>query len=276
MHCSHTPRRLSALTASRPLSLRRNLKNIISAGAADLSEIELTYDDLIIAATPVSTILRVIEELPQTAPEGCMIMDIGSTKWDICRAMNGLPGRFQAIGGHPMCGREVSGFGWSSAELYQDQTFILTPTARTTPHLKDIALDIIAAIGAKPVQLAPRDHDRSVAIISHLPYLISSTLMQQAAIAAGTDDTLWHVSASGFRDTGRLSGSNPTMMRDIILTNREAIVQQLLRFQRELSGVIEMVNSAEAETLINWMEQNRTNHTRYLATKNRQKTKPDD
>ncbi len=235
---------------------------------AELADINLQVDDLLLLCTPVRYILETIERLPKIAPNGCMLMDIGSTKWDICRAMNGLPGWFQAIGGHPMCGKETSGFAVSSAELYQNQTFILTPTVRTTPHLRDIATAIVEAIGSNPIVMPPKDHDRVVALTSHLPYLIASTLMQQATNAADDAEVLWQVSASGFRDTSRLSGSSPTMMRDILLTNRQAVVQQLLRFQRELASVVELVNEEDSEALAAWLDEKRQQHLHYLKAKN--------
>jgi prephenate dehydrogenase len=123
----------------------------VDAAHATLDTLALTPDDLLVLATPVGAILETIGRLPTITREGCMLIDLGSTKWDICRAMNVLPGWFQAIGGHPMCGREVSGFGESSADLYRDKTFILTPTVHTTPHLRDLALELVAAIGARPV-----------------------------------------------------------------------------------------------------------------------------
>ena len=248
-------------------------ERIVSQGVAcdavpSLDKLTLTPDDLVILCTPVRFILETIEQLPQLAPDGCMVMDIGSTKWDICRAMNGMPGWFQAIGGHPMCGRETSGFEVSSAELYENQTFILTPTARTTPHLREIADEIVTLLKSNPIVLPPKDHDRIVALTSHLPYLIASTLMQQATSAADDTDVIWQVSSSGFRDTSRLSGSSPTMMRDILLTNRQAVVQQLLRFQRELAAVVELVNDEDPDALAEWLDQKRQQHKQYLAAKN--------
>ncbi len=257
------------VAVDRDLATRDRIvqQGVAYEAVADLTDLTLDSDDLVILCTPVRFILETIEQLPQIAPNGCMVMDIGSTKWDICRAMNGLPGWFQAIGGHPMCGKETSGFGVSSAELYQNQTWIITPTVRTTPHLREIADEIVSIIGSNPIVMPPKDHDRVVALTSHLPYLIASTLMQQATNAADATDVLWNVSASGFRDTSRLSGSNPTMMRDILLTNRQAVVQQLLRFQRELASVVELVNDEDPDALAAWLDKNRQQHQNYKRVK---------
>lgn len=241
---------------------------IADAAFATIEEVDVAADDLVILATPVSAIIDTLNRLTVLATEGCMVMDIGSTKWDICRTMNGLPGWFQAIGGHPMCGKETSGFGVSSAELYHNQTFILTPTVRTTPYLKEVALALIDALEANPLIIPPKEHDQTVALISHLPYLLSATLMQQASNIANGSDTVWHVSASGFRSMSRLSGSSPAMMRDILLTNRPAVISQLLRYQRELAEVVEMINDGDRDALVAWLEEKQAQHAHYQTVKN--------
>ncbi len=244
-------------------------QQIVADGVAEqavemLSQLTLTPDDLLLLCTPVGLIIETIRQLPKLAPDGCMLMDVGSTKWDVCRTMNDLPGWFQAIGGHPMCGKESSGYRYSTADLFANQTFILTPTARTTPHLRDIADEVVALLASHPVVLPPKEHDRIVALTSHLPYLIASTLMQQATSAADDTETVWQVSATGFRDTSRHSGSRPAMMRDILITNRQAVVQQLLRFQRELAAVVELVNADDPERLTDWLAEKRQQHSQYL------------
>ncbi|MGB1252179.1 MAG: prephenate dehydrogenase, partial [Candidatus Promineifilaceae bacterium] len=245
-------------------------EGVAQEARAKLDGMQLTRQDLVILATPVSGILHHIKMLPRLAPRGCMVMDIGSTKLDICLAMNDLPGWFQAIGAHPMCGKEVSGYANSAPDLYYNQTFILTPTVRTTPHLRELLLEIIKLIGANPVTLPPKEHDQTVALISHLPYLLAATLMQQASVAAEAyddPDVVWHVSASGFRDTSRVSGSSPAMMRDILLTNQQAVLAQLLRYQRELSAVIEMVNTGDPDEVATWLTEKRKMHIHYRRIK---------
>jgi prephenate dehydrogenase len=81
--------------------------------------------DLVVLATPVRSIIGLLGELAAVRPEGCMVLDLGSTKADICRAMAELPEGFQAIGGHPMCGKETAGFGSATPDLYRGKTFIL-------------------------------------------------------------------------------------------------------------------------------------------------------
>jgi prephenate dehydrogenase len=163
--------------ATRQTALAQGL---VDAATGSLAEGVKTADLLILSA-PVRAILAQLAELPVLRPDGCLLLDLGSTKQAICQAMSALPASFQAIGGHPMCGRETSGLESATAGLYHDKSFILCPTARTTPAVEQIALELVTAIGSRPLWLDPAEHDQMVAAVSHLPYLLSAALMQQAA-----------------------------------------------------------------------------------------------
>lgn len=222
----------------------------IDQATAELAEAAVQPLDLVVLAVPVRAAIALIEQLPRSVPDGCLLLDLGSTKQAICRAMSELPGWFQAIGGHPMCGRETSGFAAGAADLYRDQTFLLTPTVRTTPYLRERCLALIDQIGARPLFVPPERHDQIVALVSHLPYLLSALLVQQAAAATAEQPLIWPVSASGFRDMARLAGSDPVLWRDILLTNREAVRAELQRFQAltaELDALLAAAADAAAE-----------------------------
>jgi prephenate dehydrogenase len=240
----------------------------LAAGTADhavptLADAPPAPDDLLVLATPVRTILDTLAHLPVVVPNGCLVLDLGSTKSDICRAMEALPPRFAAIGGHPMCGREVSGFEAGSAELYRDQTFVLTPNARTTASLREAALTLLHNIGAQPLVMVPAEHDQSVALVSHLPYTLAALLMQHAYRSVRGEDHIWRISASGFRDTARLAGSDPNMMRDIMLTNRRPLLTQLRHFRRGLDEFITFLEQADETALFDWLADRQGNHAYY-------------
>lgn len=238
---------------THPATLARALsQGMIDVATTDLAE-GVRRADLVILATPVGTILRLLAELPHLRPEGCLVLDLGSTKAQICRAMAAMPSRFQVIGGHPMCGRETAGLAAAAADLYQGQTFILCRTSRTTPPVEQLVLQIVSLIGAQPLFLAAERHDELVALTSHLPYLVAAILMQQASRAAGEEGAVWQVSASGFYDTTRLSGSNAAMMLDILLTNQTAVLFQLEQYQANLTAVIALLKEADPDTLAAWL-----------------------
>ncbi len=239
--------------------------SVVAAVADDLTAVTIRPTDLVILATPVRTILAQIAALPTVAPRGCMVLDLGSTKTEICAAMDGLPESFQAIGGHPMCGREVGGFANSSAGLFRGQNFLLVETGRTTPTVRRVVVQLIQAAGAQPVLIDAARHDAVVAAVSHVPYLAAALLMQQAAETAVTTPEIWNIAASGFRDTSRLAGSNPTMMRDIVLTNRDVIAEQLLVYRGHLDALLAMLD--DADRLAAWMQQQQEAHAAYRSLK---------
>lgn len=217
--------------------------------------------DLVILATPVRIILRCLEQLPALRPSGCMVLDCGSSKADICQAMDRLPDSFQAIGGHPMAGKEVAGFGAATPDLFRGQTFVLCHTQRTTPELSGVAQEMVSHLGANPLLLPAAVHDEMVAAISHLPYLVSATLMRTAASMG--DERLWPVSSSGFRDTSRISGTSPQMMLDILLTNREAVLAQMGAFQERLTAVAHLLQNEDEQALFNWLCQTQAEYLLY-------------
>lgn len=221
----------------------------------------VTEAELVILATPVRAILHSLEMLPGIRPSGLMILDLGSSKADICAVMDKLPPQFQAVGGHPMAGKEVAGFGAATPDLFQGQTFILCQTQRTTPAIEAAALDVVGLVRANPLFLPPDVHDEMVAAISHLPYVAAATLMRTAADMA--DERVWPVSASGFRDTSRLSGTNPQMMLDILLTNRTAVLTQIAAFQERLTAVTNLLQTANETALAHWLIETQREYLTY-------------
>jgi prephenate dehydrogenase len=207
--------------------------------------------EVVILATPVRTILGQLAELPQARPDGCMVLDLGSTKRQICRAMAALPAGFQAIGGHPMCGKESSGFAAAAPDLYQGQTFVLCRHGRTTPQVEKVAGEIISLIGARPLFLSPEEHDNLVGAVSHLPYVAAAVLMQ--TVAARQDERAWAVSASGWRDTARLAGSDPRVMLDIMLTNRSILIEHIGQYQAHLAGLKTLLLAGDEAGLADWL-----------------------
>lgn len=266
----------SLALALRPFLTHLNIvdtKQETRAAAQDFADV-VTADlaegvkdaELVILATPVRTILRLLAQLPAARPDGCLLLDLGSTKAEICRAMEGLPESFQAIGGHPMCGKETAGFASASADLYRGQTFVLCENGRTTSQIAAIAHEIIETIGAKPLLLPPQTHDNMVAAISHLPYLVSAALMQTAA--AQNNEQLWPVSASGFRDTTRLAGSDPQMLLDILLTNRMEVLEQVDKLQGQIITIKKLLIQGDEVALTDWLAKTWQQHHLYRKRKN--------
>ena len=215
----------------------------LQMGAVDRATTDLAQGvagaDMVILATPVRTILRQIPLLGDLLSPPCVLLDLGSTKSAICRTMALLPDGLQPIGGHPMCGKEVAGIEAAEATLYEDKVFVLTPLPRTGPRAVALAVALATAVGSRVLFLEPERHDRLVAAISHLPYLLSSALVATAEEVSRRDEAVWKVAASGFRDTSRLAASDVTMMLDILLTNREAVLATVETFRKHLRDLAE-------------------------------------
>lgn len=191
--------------------------------------------DIVVLATPVRRIVSDIPELAAYTRPGALLIDLGSTKVQVVQAMNDLPEGLLAVGGHPMCGREVGGLESADPLLFIDSTFVLTPTARSTHDAITLAVDMVHAVGARPLVLDAAQHDQAVAVISHLPYLLASTLMHTEAQASAELPVVHDLASSGFRDTTRLAASQLEMMLDILLTNGAAIESALDRFEQTLA-----------------------------------------
>ncbi len=245
-------RRLAAQVvgiARRSETVRQAEANgIIDWGTTDL-EAGVAEADIIVLSTPVRTILSQINDLCHLTLTPCLVLDMGSTKRDVVQAMQHLPAHVQAIGTHPMCGKETRGLEAADATLYEGATWILVPLERTTTASLDLARQLVAGVGARPLVLDAERHDRLVATTSHLPYALAVTLLLTAGQVSEEDALVWQLAASGFRDTSRVAGSDVTMMLDILLTNRDAVYTMLERASANLQQLIDQLANGDESAL---------------------------
>ena len=236
---------------------RETIQRAVQLGYVDRGTTELREGvrgaQIVILAVPVRTIVGMITQLGEMLPQGCMLMDLGSTKTAVCHAMDNLPSHIQPIGGHPMCGKEKSGLDAAETSLYEGAPFVLTPLTRTNEDTIELASTLVKAIGAHPLLLEAERHDRLVAAISHLPYLLAITLVSVAESIGMKDDRVWDLAASGFQDTSRLAASDVQMMMDIVLTNRDAVEDMLERAGAYLGGLAQTLHSQDEESLRAWI-----------------------
>lgn len=233
----------NACDYARQCGIVDNATNDLRAGVAEA--------DTVILAAPVRIIIEILHNrIGSYLRSNTLLLDIGSTKHDICDAMGRLPIGIGAIGGHPMTGKEVSGIQASDAALYQNRPFVLCTTRRTTPAARVRALALVEAIGAEPIEMEADRHDRIVAGISHLPYMLSASLVATIAREAGKDEAFWQLAAGGFRDTSRLAASDIKMMGDILSTNTRAVATLLAMFRVRLAEMETMLISGEHDQLI--------------------------
>jgi prephenate dehydrogenase len=209
------------------LARQQNLVDQLSDKPGDI----LPLSDLVILATPVRAILSLLDDLPDLHPGSAAVLDLGSTKVQIIERMQVLPGRFDPLGGHPMCGKERGGLENADPNLYQSAPFALTPLPRTSLRLRRLAEQLVRLVGARPLWLEAETHDRWVAATSHVPYLVAN------ALAAITPVETRPLVGPGLRSSTRLAPSGWSMMRDILETNRPNILAGLKRFRQQIEDL---------------------------------------
>jgi prephenate dehydrogenase len=203
----------------------------------------LPQADLLILATPVPTIISLIQKLPALTNRPCIVLDLGSTKSKIMSAMDALPTHFDVLGGHPICGKEKLGIENADALLYQNAPFVITPIERTTLRARIATKHIVSVIGARLIEMNAEDHDRALAFTSHLPFLISSTL----SLSVPQENA--RLIGSGFRSTVRLAATPGSMMLGVVQSNRENILNALHHYQHQLSTLESALMSNDESAL---------------------------
>lgn len=251
---------VETITGIDPNAITRKhaLKRKIVDAATDDLQNGVSEADTVILAAPVRTINQMLQlRIGSYLRSNTLLIDIGSTKQDICDSMGKLPVGIQAVGGHPMTGKEQSGIEASDLALYQGRPFVLCPTRRTTPAARLRAMALVDALRAVPIEMGAERHDRLVAAISHLPYLLSAALVATVAKEGETDPAIWELAAGGFRDMSRLAGSDVQMMGDILSTNTQAVAVLMALFRVQLAMLEAVLVSGDDEKVADFLRPTR-------------------
>jgi len=207
--------------------------------------------DLVIVCIPVGACGAVAKEIaPHLAP-GATVSDVGSVKGSIVRDMGPhIPEGVHFVPAHPVAGTEYSGPDAGFAELFVNRWCILTPPAGQD----QAAIDKLAAfwklLGANVETMAPDHHDLVLAVTSHLPHLIAYTIVGTAdELETVTRSEVLKFSAGGFRDFTRIAASDPTMWRDIFITNKDAVLEMLGRFNEDIAMLTKAIRNGDGDTL---------------------------
>lgn len=239
-----------SLVAADPDKLTRDLvrsTDLVERIVENPAEV-LPESDVVILAAPVGAILEIIPNLASWHPGQAIVLDLGSTKQQICHQLEKLPSRFDILGGHPICGNTGGGFEYADPDLYKGAVFAFSAFPKTSDQTKDFAEDLAARIGAKPFWIEPIQHDYLVSATSHLPYLLS------IALALNTPQKSKPFRGPGYRSSTRLASTPSRMMIDVLKSNRRFILQHLGQIQQMLSdveGLIRQENYPELLTLMN-------------------------
>lgn len=215
----------------------------VSEGVVDVAATRpddvLDDADLVVLAAPATACLTLIDELAgpwrSRLPADAVVTDVASTKGAIVARADAAGLRF--VGGHPMAGREATGYAVSDGSLFVDRPWVVVPGSLAGPDDVARVVELVRACGARVVRMDAAAHDAAVAGISHLPLLVAAALVE--AIAAGSGDD-WPIATSlaagGWRDMTRVARGDPAMGAAIAVTNAPAIAGRLRDLQAVLDG----------------------------------------
>jgi prephenate dehydrogenase len=212
--------------ARRPETAAEALR-VAAVSSAGTTLAGLTACDLVVLAAPLAATPGLLSDMAPHLAEGARVTDVGSVKgWVVAAAKDKLDlGRNPFMGGHPMAGREVGGIENADVDLFRERPWVFTPEGGSAvPPVWDDWLEAVAATGARPVLMSPSQHDRQVALVSHVPFLLSAGYL----LGAGRSE-VWDrarlVASSGFRDISRLGAGDPDMYTAIVEANREEVLK---------------------------------------------------
>lgn len=238
------------------IDLPERIPAIVDAGVADRvgtledAESYLSESSIVILATPVQLVPDMIESIRPFLKDGTIVTDVGSTKKGIMEeARKQIPRGVHFIGGHPMAGSEQSGVEASDPLLFHDRVYVLCPFPDTPPDAMLVLIDLAEDLHALPVAIDPEEHDRIMAMISHLPHIISVALMHAAMAGDAEHGMLDKMAGRGFLDMTRLAASNYGVWKGILDTNRDGISQALQLFNKSMSVVAEQISEEGLELL---------------------------
>ena len=215
--------------------------------------------DLVVLAVPVGAMAAIAAEIgPHLAP-GATVTDVGSVKQAVIAAVAPhLPAHVTFIPGHPMAGTEYSGPRSGFATLFQNRWWLLTPLPDTDPPAVARLRALLEGFGARVDSMDADHHDLVLAVVSHTPHLIAYTMVGVADhIAQVSNSEVIQYSATGFRDFTRIAASDPTMWRDVFLTNKDAVLDVLGRFTEELFGLQRAIRMGDGDHLHDYFTRTR-------------------
>lgn len=219
-------------------------RNIVSQGVT--LEEAAQWADLIYLAQPVDRILQTIEQLAPLIRPDCLVTDAGSTKAQIVRRAADFLPLAQFLGGHPLAGKEQRGVQAAEAGLFRERPYVLTPSGSETPQSAEFRSWLVR-VGAELVDMSPDEHDKTVALTSHLPQLLSTALAH--TLATQGDKKAEIIFGPGLLDMTRLALSTPELWSSILATNEDAIHAAVDEFSRMLVKLRNSIGSGELSSL---------------------------
>ena len=240
--------------STRARAAERGLVGTVADTAADA----VRDAQLVILCVPVGAMPAAAEAIAPHLPEGCVVSDVGSSKQSVAEALaRALPG-VTIIPAHPVAGTEQSGPDAGFASLFERRWCILTPPADAPEQSLAALSELWETLGAKVEIMDAAHHDLVLAITSHLPHLIAFTIVGTASdLEDVTRSEVIKYSAGGFRDFTRIAASDPTMWRDVFLSNKDAVLEMLQVFSEDLTALQRAIRRDDGDALFDLFSRTR-------------------
>jgi prephenate dehydrogenase len=205
--------------------------------------------DLVIIATPVNTIKSVLEELSRSLEAKTVVTDAGSTKKEIVEAASKYREKFSFVGSHPLAGSEKTGVENSEAGLFKDSLCVITRAKHTVEADLMLVKSFWESLGARTEILSPEGHDEALAFTSHLPHVAAYSL------AGAQKKEHYGFVSTGLKDTTRIASSDPSLWKDIFLSNRVNVLRSIEEFRKRLSAVEKCIKDNDEAGLLSALEE---------------------
>ena len=222
----------------------RNLANLVSC------DLEILRDcSLIILALPIRDLITPSEKLIKAIPKDAIVTDVGSIKKPIVDTWEKIHPLF--VGSHPMAGTEKKGVNSGFEDLFNKSKWIITPTLSTNTNAIDTLSKLITSIDCEICKTTPKEHDKAVSLISHLPIFLASALIETTYTKTNQSllDLTQKFAASGFEDTTRVGGGNPQLGIDLARENQTNILKAIEEFKNEISNLESLIINKKWELL---------------------------
>ncbi|HEY6936114.1 MAG TPA: prephenate dehydrogenase [Terriglobales bacterium] len=229
-----------------PVLAHARERGAVDAAFTDPSE-AARGSDVVLLATPVGSIIDLIERIGPIAPPESLLTDVGSTKAEVAaraRAVFGQQAGQRFLPGHPMAGKEQGGIECADAALFQGAVWATTPLGEPSATAAEF-IELIAATGARVLSMEPERHDRLCAWLSHLPQMMATALAAGLGEEFAADPQALELAGPALREMTRTAASPYTMWRDIALTNRTNLQEALLHLEQRLAHLRENLSTRE-------------------------------
>lgn len=215
---------------------------------------DLQHADFVILAIPVDATVNELPKILDLVPDHCLVMDVGSTKGDICKSVENHPKRRNFLAAHPIAGTEFSGPKAAIRHLYRNKANIICEVEKTAFKLQEFALKLFADLGMRIRYMNPEAHDKHIAYVSHLSHISSFMLGKTVIEKEKNERDIFDMAGSGFASTVRLAKSSPEMWKPIFKQNKTNVIEILDDYIQNLTKFKEFMEADDFDQIYNEMK----------------------